>query len=453
MANSGNRLWDKGDSLNKEIHAFTVGNDPIIDLSIITWDCLASAAHARMLNTKKLLKDEELKSLLKCLEEAYNLAKENKFEIPFELEDAHTALEVFLTKSCGEAGKRIHAARSRNDQVLVATRLFIRHELLKHVENLEKLAELALKRAEPLINLQMPGYTHFQQAMPASVGMWLASISEQALSIIKDALSLYDLINCNPLGAASGFYTTIEIDRELTTKLLKFKKTQRNPIEIQNSRGRYETKIVRLFSDTSSLIEKYSSDIILYSMSELGFFKIPDGFTTGSSIMPQKRNPDVLELLRGTSSKVRACQFELESIISKLPSHYHRDFQLTKDPLIRATEILKSSLPIFTKVIEGIEFNEETINKAKTPELYATYHAYKMVKDGAPFREAYLNTAKDLKDGKINISELENDFSIISKLLEKEIALAKEELKVFSEARENEMNIINSLSTELFKIN
>ncbi len=452
MTSANKRLWDKGESLNKEIHSFTVGNDPEVDLNLIPWDCLASAAHAKMLYSKKLLSKEELKGLISSLKKAFELGKTNSFPIPSELEDAHTALEVFLTESCGEAGKRIHTARSRNDQVMVAMRLLLRHLILEHANRLLQTVSTSLERALPTLRIQMPGYTHFQQAMPASVGMWFASIAEAGLSLLREALSLYEVINENPLGAASGFYTPIEIDRDMTSKLLKFKRTQRNPIEVQNSRGRYETKTLRLLSDISGLIEKYSSDMILYSMSETGFFTIPKAFTTGSSIMPQKRNPDVLELLRAQASKVRACQFELESLTAKLPSHYHRDFQYTKDPLIRASKMTAQAVQIFTTVLEGIEHNPDVLEKSKTPELYATYHAYRLVQKGVPFREAYQTTAQDLAAGVINCEELQKDFEYIAKTLEMEITQAKKELDSTSKAVQSEVKILSGLPDELLAI-
>jgi argininosuccinate lyase len=442
LTSAKNRLWDKGESLNEDIHAFTVGNDPEVDLHLVSWDCLASAAHAKMLFSKKLLSKDELNALLKALKKAYDQSRGGSFSIPSHLEDAHTALEVFLTEQCGDAGKKIHTARSRNDQVMVAMRLLIKKMILDHAAELCETTETSLERATDSIRVQMPGYTHFQQAMPASTGMWFASIAESSLSLLREARSLYDIADENPLGAASGFYTPIPIDRDMTTTLLGFKRTQRNPIEIQNSRGRYETRTARLCSDISSLMEKYSSDIILYTMAETGFFSIPREFTTGSSIMPQKRNPDVLELLRAQASRVRACQFELESLTAKLPSNYHRDFQLTKDPLIRASHMTAHGQRIFRQVLKGLEYKKEVLEKSKTPELYATYHAYRLVQKGIPFREAYKQTANDLEAGAIDCNDLQKDFETIALTLDSELALAKKELDTtasFVTTKKNEL--------------
>lgn len=449
MATQSTRLWDKGETFNEEIRAFTVGNDPIIDLNLVRWDCIGSAAHAKMLTSKNILNTEEYNALIKSLGNAYKKSLEGTYVIPPHLEDVHTSLEVFLTEECGEAGKRIHTARSRNDQIIITMRLYLRQSILEQAKHLLSIAAAALKQAQPHIRVQMPGYTHFQQAMPASVGMWYASIAEATLSLAREAVSLFHIANENPLGAASGFYTPIEIDRQLTTELMKFERTQRNPIEIQNSRGRHEIRLCRLHSDILAMIEKYSSDIIQYTMTETSFFTIPVEFTTGSSIMPQKRNPDVLELLRGQASKVRACQFELESIAAKLPSHYHRDFQLTKDPLFRSTDTTATAISIFAKVLEGLKYNEEVLEKTKTPELYATYYAFRLVKEGIPFREAYKKTADDLAAGLINCEDLSKDFEPIAKVLENEVLEANKELELISDKITSLIKDLATLPDEL----
>ncbi len=444
---SGKRLWDKsGDSassLNKLIHEFTVGSDPEIDLNIIYWDILASAAHAKMLNNSKLLDDKDLAVLIPGLKKALNLVKKDEFTIPRELEDCHTALESYLTEECGDAGKRIHTGRSRNDQVLVAVRLYLRALIIDSVNGLTAVANLAFKRAESSLGIQIPGHTHFQHAMPASVGMWFSAIAEGAIELIREGLALSELVSINPLGVGSGFGAPLPIDRELTTKLLGFSKTQRNPINTQNSRGKYELSIVRYLSNISSWIEKYSYDLIIYNMQELRWVKIPKSFTTGSSIMPQKQNPDVLELLRGSASRVRASEFEIASIISKLPSHYHRDFQLTKEPLVKARNISLSTLSIFKQVLEGIDFDIIELEKSKSEELYVTYQAFRLVRQGMSFRDAYIETARLYTEGSINKKDLEQDFALIESSLISELASGKAEL----------LQISNTISTKSAELN
>lgn len=444
-----NRLWDKGDKLDSFIHKFTVGNDPEMDQELLPWDILASAAHARMLAASGHIQALELKSLLKALHEAYQIAAEGSFSIPQELEDCHTALEVFLTNKCGEAGKRIHTGRSRNDQVLVATRLLLRSITISICTSLIECVEVCLKKATPSIRDQMPGHTHLQQAMPASVGMWYAAIAESGIELLRDGNSLLDSLENNPLGVASGFYTPLKIDREMTTNALAFKRTQRNPINTQNSRGRYELKVCRFLSDVCALIEKHSWDMIFYSVSEIGIAKIPLAFTTGSSIMPQKRNPDVLELLRAKASKVRACQYELESLIVKLPSNYHRDFQISKEPLLRASNTTEENSLIFTEVLRELEFDTKKLLERKTPELYATYEAFRMVKEGIPFREAYSKTADALSNGQIDVESLSQDFEVIALKLEAEIAEASKEVNEIKSYFQTKNLELNSLSEKL----
>lgn len=448
---SAKRLWDKGKSINKDIHTFTVGSDPIIDKEIAAWDILASAAHAYMLAEQGLISNEDLKKLIPALKSAYKKAEEKKFEIPEDLEDCHTALETYLVNECGDSGKKIHLGRSRNDQVLVATRLYLRNSILTLTKNLLELSKICFFKAANSFETQMPGYTHFQQAMPASVGMWYSAIGENCLELVSEGLHLHEVINLNPLGVASGFSTPLPINREKTTKLLKFRATQRNPINVQNSRGKYETKALNYLSSVSGMIEKFSIDLIMYSMQELAFVKIPEEFTTGSSIMPQKRNPDVLELLRANASKIRALALESDLITSKLPSSYHRDFQYTKEPLIRANELTETSIKIFSEVISSISFNDEILLKTKTPELYATYEAFRLVSSGLTFRDAYRETAKKLEEGKINVEELSKDFKKIALSLDQEKEIALKEIAAFEDAIGKELGELNQIKQDLFK--
>ena len=447
---SGKRLWDKGGNLDEHIHLFTVGDDPILDREILEWDILASTAHAIMLFEQKLLTKSDLNLLIPSLKEAHGLSLTKSFEIPNSLEDCHTALEVFLTEKCGDPGKKIHLGRSRNDQVLVAMRLFLRNLVLEKLKALLLLASSSHSRSSSTMTIQMPGHTHFQQAMPASVGMWFAAITENCLELIEEGLNLFNFINKNPLGVGSGFGTPLPINRERTTALLKFNGIQKNPINTQNSRGRFETKVLRFLVDFSSMIEKFSFDLVLYSMQELNFVKLPDSFTTGSSIMPQKRNPDVLELLRANASIVRAKQFESELLISKLPSHYHRDFQYTKGPIIEANAILNSISTIFRSVLEKVEFNLEELENAKTPELYVTYEAFRLVKSGLPFREAYKETAQKLKNHEIKVKDLEVDFQIIANSLLNENKEAEKTIANYAKIVSQSETDLASLSENLF---
>jgi argininosuccinate lyase len=432
-AKSSSRLWDKGDELNQQVHRFTVGNDPVLDLVLLRWDVLGSAAHARMLGKIGILSSEEVASLLKGLREIYDLSLEGEFEIPDELEDCHTAIESYLVETVGQAGERIHTGRSRNDQVLLATRLYLRDAILAVCEGALGYAAVLEARWQQDGKVQMPGYTHMQAAMPSSVGMWLHAYYEWALEFVNDGLSLLHSIDVNPLGSASGFGVPLELDRDYTAELLGFRAVQRNPIAVQNSRGRYELKVLNWLTEGAALIEKFAADMLLYSMHAFGFFSLPVELTTGSSIMPQKRNPDVLELLRAKASQVRGSAIELMMVIGKLPSHYHRDFQLTKEPILRGVNCVFEAFEVAEVVADSFSINPESIEAAMTDDLFATYDTYKQVREGVPFREAYRNTAKRAKEGAIDVAALKGDFALIEQTNEKEMAQAGSEFHAVEE--------------------
>lgn len=423
------RLWDKGEELNKEVHQFTVGNDPVYDQEILCSDVIGSAAHARMLTEVGLMSADDLKKIIPCLKDIYNQGLEGKFEIPSELEDCHTAIESYLTEQIGEAGKRIHVGRSRNDQVILAVRLYLRRKVTFLLAELAELAGTSLERAEQLLDVPMPGYTHLQRAMPSSFGMWLHAHAEGCLDLINSGLDLLDQMDRNPLGAAAGFGVSLPLDRECTARLLSFSEVQRSPIDVQNSRGRYELRALRFCSDVAQLLEKYSWDMILFCTEEFNFISLPKEFTTGSSIMPQKRNPDVLELMRASGAKIRGAETELSLVTAKLPSNYHRDFQFTKEPLFRGISHLQLMLSVWNQVISGFAVNEDNSSKAMSDELYATYEAYRLVKDGMPFRDAYKQVADQISNKSLNVKSLKNDFAQIISTTREQIELASNELE------------------------
>ena len=425
---STKRLWDKGEDLNRQMHSFTVGTDPIVDLQLVFPDALGSGAQARMLQSIGVLTKEECSALLSALQEICTLSAENKFIIPPELEDCHTAIENYLVQKAGEAGQKIHTGRSRNDQIILAVRLYLRKQLVELLSGLTRLADTFLARAVEIGHHPMPGYTHSQQAMPSSVGMWLHAFAEACLEIASDGLAVLERINSNPLGASAGFGFPLPLNRELVTQLLGFSRTQRSPIDIQNSRGRYELRFVRWAIDVVSIIEKFACDLLLYSTQVFGFFSLAADFTTGSSIMPQNHNPDVIELLRATAGKVRAAENELMWITSKLPSNYHRDLQYTKEPLVRCVSVLQQALSITELVARNFSPNPEQLSKAMSVELYATYHACRLVASGMSFREAYRLAAQELREGKLNKEELAKDFALIHQSHTKETEQARQEL-------------------------
>ncbi len=448
----GKRLWDKGEGINDLVHQFTVGDDPVIDLELVRWDAIASAAHAKMLAGINVLTEAELKKLLKALSEIVAMSDAEDFQISSELEDCHTAIEAILVEKTGEAGKKIHTGRSRNDQVITATRLYLRHEMLNLVTELLEVAEVLSNRVVELGDTMMPGYTHLQRAMPSSVLLWLGSFVEHAAELVAEGLHILEATNKNPLGAASGFGVPLPLDRELTTNLLGFSSVQRNPAAVQNSRGRYELKFMRWAEDVGALIEKLSSDLILFNTSEFGFLKLPDELTSGSSIMPQKRNPDVLELLRGRVGGIRGAKAELEAIISKLPSNYHRDFQLVKSPVVRTVDSLSEMLPVFREVISSFGLNKDALDAALTTDLYVTYDAYRQVKEGVPFREAYQKTAKKYEAGEIIKEDLEADFLIIQQEAKDDLSAVQSDLEDLQRRALSWVKTLEEVEEQAFKI-
>ena len=444
------KLWDKGISVDTRIHKFTVGNDYIIDHDLLTWDCIASAAQSLMLCSIGVLTQKEDASLRKCLQEVIELNSNKQFAISLEQEDCHTAIENYLVTQVGEAGKKIHTGRSRNDQVLVAMRLYLRNLVIRDLGLLEDLLSALIERYQEIGHIPMPGYTHMQPAMPSSVAMWIHSVIEACLALQQEGLTVLELLNVNPLGAASGFGSSLALDRELTSKLLGFSKPQRNPIYIQNSRGKYEQKYLHWATEIASMIEKFAWDMILYSSKEFAFFSIPQEFTTGSSIMPQKENPDVLELLRGSAAKLRAAEQELLWVRAKLPSHYHRDYQYTKEPVMRSSSVIADIIEVTTLVCERFSVNSTKLSNAMTDELYATYAVYREVKSGKPFRTAYLETAKKIHSGEITRTEYEKDFTPIKEAVSEEFKSALSEFDENKQKLRKWVTIEQKVEQEVF---
>jgi len=386
------KLWqDK--KLDKKIEKFTVGNDYLLDKKLLKYDCAASIAHAKMLAKIKVLNEKEFLKIKKELETIIGLDKDGKFEIKLEDEDCHTAIENFLTKKLGELGKKIHTARSRNDQVVAALKLYEKDELIKIFELINRLGNSLKKLSKN--GIAMPGYTHMQKAMPSSVKLWAESFIESLEDDLKLLDNAVDVIDKNPLGTGAGYGIPLSVDKEITRKELKFKENYKNSIYVQNSRGKHEAIILNALTNVMYTLNKLASDIILFSMQEFGYFELPKEFTTGSSIMPQKKNPDVLELVRAKYAMVLGYEFQLKNLISNLPSGYNRDLQLTKEPLMNGIETTKDCLEIIDLVVSKLIINKENCKKAMTDELYATEKVYNLVKKGKSFREAYKEIKKD----------------------------------------------------------
>lgn len=391
------KLWQKKYKLNEKIEEFTVGNDYLLDKKLVKYDCLASIAHAKMLCKMGILTKDECSQLINALNEIIALDNKGKFVITKEDEDCHTAIENYLVKKLGDAGKKIHTARSRNDQVLTALRLYYKEEIkevLKEAETFVKtLEEFKGKNSK----VEIPGYTHMRKAMPSSVELWAEAFIESMEDNKKLLMCVLELVDQSPLGTGAGYGVPLKIDRKMTSDELGFKKIQLNPIYAQLSRGKFESSIAHALTQVMFDLNKIASDLILFSMPEFGYFELPPEFCTGSSIMPQKKNPDVLELVRAKYHIVVGEEFKLKSISSNLISGYNRDIQLTKEPVMKSFEITKESLSVMNLVVGKLKVNTENCKKAMTKELYATEKAYELVKKGIPFREAYKQISKEFE--------------------------------------------------------
>ncbi len=403
------KLWQKNYKLNEEIERFTVGNDHLLDKTLVKYDVCGSIAHAMMLNKIGILTNDELKKLKKELVEIFDEGQ--KFQISIDDEDVHTAIESYLTKKLGELGKKIHTARSRNDQVLVDLRLYSKDKLLEAQKLVLDLADSLINIAEKHKEVPMPGYTHSRKAMPSSVGLYFGSFAESLLDDLKILGQAYDINDQCPLGSGAGYGLPLEVDRQLTADLLGFKKVQNNSLYVQNSRGKIESVVIFSLSTVMGDLARLSNDLVMFSMDEFGFFKLPDEFCTGSSIMPQKKNPDVFELTRAKASRVDANLYLVKGIASKLQSGYNRDLQLTKEPLIESFEITIASLKIFNLVIKNFQVNKEKCIESCLPDLFATEKVYDLVKKGVSFRDAYGKVAQNMG----NIHKIDPIKNILSK--------------------------------------
>jgi argininosuccinate lyase len=388
------KLWQKGTRLDPRIEEFTVGRDPELDQALIPFDCAASIAHARMLKSVGILEAGEARALIKELERIVGLWKIQKFRIRRSDEDGHTAIENHLVKKLGPAGKKIHTARSRNDQVLTALRLYSKDRIGE-----VRAAVLDLRRTLGQLSrrysaVEMPGYTHSRKAMPYKVGKYFQAFDDALGDDLRLLRAAEEISDQNPLGTAAGYGTTLEIDRDLTTRLLGFGRTQKNELYAQNSRGKFESIILGALSQVMLDLQRLAHDLVLYSMDELGYFRLPEEFSTGSSIMPQKKNPDVLELVRANFAVVHSCYLQTMEILKGLPSGYQRDLQLTKEPLMRGLDETLRTVRIMGIVLAELIVDAEKCRQACTEEIYAADKALALVSQGVPFREAYRKISK-----------------------------------------------------------
>ncbi len=383
------KLWSKKDNLNKIIESFTVGNDRYYDMYLAKYDIIASKAHAKMLCKIGILDRNEKESIIKELNNINILIENNEFDIEDNFEDIHSKIEFYLTEKLGDLGKKIHTARSRNDQVLVALQLFLKDEIDIVKNDIKELFETLILLSNKYSNDLLPGYTHLQSAMPSSFGLWFSSYAETMIDDILFFNTAYDINNQNPLGSAAGYGSSFKIDRKFTTEELGFKQLKYNVVASQMNRGKIEKSVSLAISSIATTLSIFSSDICLYMTQEFNFISFPDEFTTGSSIMPHKKNPDIFELIRAKCNSLKSLPNEFIIISNNLTSGYHRDLQVYKGKIIEALIEIKECIKIFNYSIKNIKIRKNILDDEKYKFIYSVENLNKLVQDGYNFRDAY----------------------------------------------------------------
>ncbi len=390
------KLWQKDYSLNKLMEEFTVGRDFELDQNLVVSDCLASSAHGKMLASIGILGKDEIKSIDEGLKKIIELSLLADFPITLSDEDCHTAIENYLVSNIGDAGKKIHTGRSRNDQVLTCLRVYSRDFLFTFIKEAVSLSETLCEFATEHTMTPMPGRTHMQIAMPSSVGLWAGAFAEELGDSLSMTMAVLNVIDQSPLGSAASYGVPIPLDREMTASLLGFSRVQNNVLYVNNSRGKFESIIIDSLDQLVLTISKIAQDLILFSLPEFGYFSLPAELCSGSSIMPQKKNPDGLELLRAKSASLSAYSIQIKNIIRSLPTGYNRDFQEVKDPFIRGIKLALQCVRIMQLTISELVVNKENLENAFTPEIFATDEAIKLVLSGKSFRDAYRDVGTNL---------------------------------------------------------
>ena len=393
------KLWEKSVEVNKEIERFTVGRDREMDLYLAKYDVLGSMAHITMLETIGLLTAEELQQLLDELKCIYAQAERGEFIIEEGVEDVHSQVELMLTRRLGDVGKKIHSGRSRNDQVLVDLKLFTRAEIKEIAEAVELLFHALVEQSERYKGILMPGYTHLQIAMPSSFGLWFGAYAE---SLVDDMLFLqaaFKMCNRNPLGSAAGYGSSFPLNRSLTTRLLGFDSMNYNVVYAQMGRGKMERNVAFALATIAGTVAKLAYDACLFNSQNFGFVKLPDDCTTGSSIMPHKKNPDVFELTRAKCNKLQALPQQIMMIANNLPCGYFRDLQIIKEVFLPAFQELKECLQMTTYIIREMKVNEHILDDERYAPIFSVEEVNRLAREGMPFRDAYKKVGLDIEAG------------------------------------------------------
>lgn len=393
------KIWQKSNDVNTDVNHFTVGRDRELDLNLAAFDVLGSLAHTQMLEKIGLLTEVELLEIHKALKDIYNEIQNGTFEIADEVEDIHSQIELLLTQRIGDSGKKIHSGRSRNDQVLVDLKLYFRFEIQEIVEKTSKIFQRFQKLSNQYDQVLLPGYTHLQIAMPSSFGLWFGAYAESLVDDLEMVYAAWKITNKNPLGSAAGYGSSFPLDRQMTTDLLGFDSLNYNVVYAQMGRGKTERVLAQGLSSIAATLAKFAMDACLYMSQNMNFISFPEHLTTGSSIMPHKKNPDVLELIRSRCNKIQALPNEITMMTTNLPSGYHRDLQLLKENLFPAFVSLKECLDILDLMLENIQINPNILDDPKYDYLFSVEVVNNQVLDGIPFREAYRNIGLAIESG------------------------------------------------------
>ncbi len=393
------KLWEKSVQVNKDVESYTVGRDREMDVYLAPYDVLGSMAHITMLESIGLLTKDELSILLKELKTIYQVAVEGKFIIEEGIEDVHSQVELMLTRKLGDVGKKIHSGRSRNDQVLVDLKLFTRDQIQILTDTISKLIDTLLLQSEKYKDVLIPGYTHLQIAMPSSFGLWFGAYAESLVDDLQLLLAAYKICNRNPLGSAAGYGSSFPLNRQMTTDLLGFDSMDYNVVYAQMGRGKTERIVSFAIASIAGTLSKLSYDACLYNSQNFGFIKLPDEYTTGSSIMPHKKNPDVFELTRAKCNKLQALPNDITLIINNLPSGYFRDLQIIKEQFIPSFEEMNDCLQMVNRMMSEVKINENILDDPKYLLIFSVEEVNRLVLQGVPFRDAYKQVGLEIEKG------------------------------------------------------
>jgi argininosuccinate lyase len=392
------KLWQKDKEVNKDIERFTVGKDREMDLFLAPFDVLGSMAHITMLESIGLIEKSELPILLNALRDIYKDIEAGNFQIEEGVEDVHSQVELILTRKLGDIGKKIHSGRSRNDQVLVDLKLFTRSAIRETVENIIALFESLIELSNKYQKVLIPGYTHLQIAMPSSFGLWFGAYAESLVDDMQMMLAAYNISNKNPLGSAAGYGSSFPLNRTLTTKLLGFEDLNYNVVYAQMGRGKTEKNVSAALASVAATLGRLSMDVCLYMNQNFDFLTLPDELTTGSSIMPHKKNPDVFELIRARCNRLQALPNEISLIMANLPSGYHRDMQLIKENFIPAFQDINDCLRIANFMVQHLKVKDNILQDPKYLYIFSVEVVNNLVLDGMPFRDAYKKVGMDIEN-------------------------------------------------------